>query len=360
MKSNGFSDPAIAAKMLEAIHRCASGLGDVRLMEVCGTHTMEIGRMGLRSLLPKNVELFSGPGCPVCVTPASYLDATAELSLAKNVRIATFGDLVRVPGERTSFAEVKSRGAPIDVVTTPRAALDIARSNPGQEVMFTAIGFETTIPSTASAMRVAAEEGLQNISFFVAHRLVPPVLDALIGDPSLAISGFLLPGHVSAIIGEAAYAPLVARGIPGAITGFEPLDILAGILAALDMIRKKNPLVRNEYTRIVKPGGNPSALALIDEIYEPCDAVLRGIGMLPMAGLRLRKKYRQFDAAVKFGLQSDNGTMPDGCSCGDVLRGRVRPDKCPLFGTACTPGHPIGPCMVSSEGSCAAYFKYGW
>lgn len=357
---NRFSDPDTAGRLIAAITQAAAKLGPVRIMEVCGTHTMEIGRLGIRKLLPRNISLISGPGCPVCVTPASYFDALAGLALEKNLRVASFGDLFRVPGNRTSLAQARAEGAAIDIVTSPLAALDIARNCPSQEVVVTAVGFETTAPATAAAVHAAATEKITNISFFVAHRLVPPALDALLSDKELAISAFLLPGHVSAIIGEAAYRPLVDRGVPGVIAGFEPLDILAGICAALEMLTDKTISIRNTYTRVVRPEGNSEARKLIEKIFEPCDAAWRGIGTIPASGLALRKSYESFDAAKRFGIQAVNETMqPKGCSCGEVLKGLRRPDQCPLFGKTCTPDHPAGPCMVSSEGSCAAYYKYG-
>jgi hydrogenase expression/formation protein HypD len=359
MNTNAFSDPAVARDLVSAIHERAGRVASARIMEVCGTHTMEIGRLGIRQLLPANVELLSGPGCPVCVTPGSYLDTLASLALEKGVCVATFGDLFRVPGTTLSLAQAKAQGAAVEIVTSPVAALSLARKNPGRQVVFAAVGFETTIPATAAAVREAAAKRLDNLSFLVAHRLVPPALDALLADPELGINGFLLPGHVSAIIGEAAYAVVAERNIPGVITGFEPLDILAGILAALTMLAKKQGGVKNAYTRVVRPGGNAAARQLMSEIYEPCDAYWRGIGTLPASGLRLRPQYGRFDAAARFGTAAEGADMPGGCSCGDVLKGRIRPSACPLFGKTCDPDHPVGPCMVSSEGSCAAYFKYG-
>jgi hydrogenase expression/formation protein HypD len=360
MKNSAFRDPAIARKLIAAITERAARLPRVRIMEVCGTHTMEIGRLGIRRLLPDSIELISGPGCPVCVTPSSYFDALAGLALEKNIRVAAFGDLFRVPGNRHSLSKVKAQGAAVDIVTSPMAALDLAMENPAHETVFTAVGFETTVPSTAAALREAAARNITNISFLVAHRLVPPALDALLSDPGLRISAFLLPGHVSAIIGETAYTPLNDRNVPGVIAGFEPLDILAGILAALDMLAGSCPAVKNAYTRVVRPGGNAAAQKLMAEVYQPCDAVWRGMGTIPASGLRLRPQYANYDAALKYGCMIDNEEMPAGCSCGEVLKGRSRPDACPLFGKSCTPGHPVGPCMVSSEGSCAAYYKYGW
>ncbi len=358
MNSAAFNDPTAARSLVGAISSLAKCLPVVRLMEVCGTHTMEIGRLGIRQLLPENVRLISGPGCPVCVTPAEYIDVAADLACSHGVRIATFGDLFRVPGNRRSFAQAKAAGAAVEVVTSPRAALDIARNHAGQ-VVFTAVGFETTIPATAAAIKAAAAEGFDNLSFLVAHRLVPPALEALLADPSLRISGFLLPGHVSVIVGARAWGALINSGVPGVITGFEALDILAGICRLLDLLVRKETAIRNEYTRVVLPQGNPAALRLIEEVYEPCDAIWRGIGTIPGSGLRLRPRFAAFDASIRFGLQAPGDAMPEGCSCGNVLKGMIPPEECPLFGTACTPENPVGPCMVSSEGSCAAAFKYG-
>jgi hydrogenase expression/formation protein HypD len=359
MSDRRFSDPEAAAGLIDAIARAAARAPNIRIMEVCGTHTMEIGRLGIRRLLPKNIELLSGPGCPVCVTPASYIDALCDLAASGKACIAAFGDLFRVPGSKSSLAKVKSLGAAVEIVTSPMAALDIARNRPSKQVVFTAVGFETTIPATAVAVRAAFTERLTNSSFLVAHRLVPPALDALLNDATLGINAFLLPGHVSAIIGEAAYAPLALRGVPGVIAGFEPLDILAGVLTLVEMVSAKAPVLRNEYTRVARPEGNPAARTLIDAYYEPCDAVWRGIGAIPLSGLALKPQFAAFDASKRFGIALDDEKMPGGCSCGDVLKGRVKPSDCPLFGKACDPDHPVGPCMVSSEGSCAAYFKYG-
>ncbi|HUI94083.1 MAG TPA: hydrogenase formation protein HypD [Chitinivibrionales bacterium] len=355
-----FSDPSTARLLLAKIAATAASLGQVRIMEVCGTHTMEIGRLGLRSLLPKNVELISGPGCPVCVTPGSYIDAAADLALKKNARLATFGDMVRVPGDRTSLDEARAKGAVVDVVTSPLNALEIASQNKKDQVVFLAVGFETTAPATARAIEIAKQEKLKNISFFASHKIVPPALSALISDKENALSGFLLPGHVSAIIGEKPYQPLASAGLPAVITGFEPLDILSGIMMVCDMIANKKAAVLNAYQRIVHKQGNPKAVAAVNKVFDVADTAWRGLGMLPQSGLAIKKDYQDFDAAARFSVPADaTAAMPKACSCGDVIRGRMRPDQCPLFTVSCTPENPVGPCMVSSEGSCAAYFKYG-
>jgi hydrogenase expression/formation protein HypD len=357
-----FNDAPAAKKLLSEISFLAETTGPVKIMEVCGTHTMEIGRLGLRSLLPSNIELVSGPGCPVCVTPGACIDSAAYLSVEKGVRIVSYGDMIRVPGNVASLETARSKGAHIDVVTSPLEALEIAKKHPEQEVVFFAVGFETTAPATAMSIENAYNRGIRNLSFLMSHRTVPPVLKALIDDKSISISGFLLPGHVSAIIGEAPYHLLDNYGIPGVITGFEALDILLGIFKVCDMLEKKKPEIVNAYSRTVKKNGNPLAIKICEKIFEPCDAVWRGIGMIPESGLAIRNLYSQFDAALRHNLNIDvaaTAVQPQGCSCGTVLKGIIKPDQCQLFKNLCTPQTPVGPCMVSSEGACAAYFRYG-
>jgi hydrogenase expression/formation protein HypD len=364
MSPVNFSDPATAQLLLDKIMNAARSLGHVRLMEVCGTHTMEIGRLGLRALLPKNIELVSGPGCPVCVTPGGYIDAAADIALSHKAIIVTYGDMVRVPGTRTSLDEAKSRGAVVEVVTSPLQALEIARARPQEQVVFLTVGFETTTPASAKAILNAKHDSLKNLSFFVSHKIVPPALAALVSDTALGISGFLLPGHVSAIIGQKPYQFIAKQGIPGVVTGFEPLDILSGILMMCDMLRHKKAAILNAYTRIARPEGNPRAQKTVYSVFETADTLWRGIGMLPQSGLVMKKEFKKLDASDRFGIAQDGApdmteTMPKGCSCGEVLKGRIRPNECPLFSKTCTPENPVGPCMVSSEGSCAAYYRYG-
>lgn len=353
-----FAEPDTARRLLADIERLSARCGPVKLMEVCGTHTMEIGRLGLRPLLPESLELVSGPGCPVCVTPGGVIDAAADLAAAQGVSVLSFGDMIRVPGNRRSLDEVSTGGADVRVVASPLQAVRIARDEPQRRFVFVAVGFETTIPAVARAVEQAGQAGLRNLTFLVTHRLVPPALDVLVGDPTLRIAGFILPGHVSAVIGEQAYARLVTAGVPGVITGFEPLDILAGIHEALSLIDGRRVEIVNRYRRVVKPEGNPRALELIERVFEPIDAPWRGIGVIPRSGLALRRGYRAFDASAVYGIDVTVDAMPGGCSCGDVLKGVIRPDQCPLFGKTCTPLSPVGPCMVSSEGSCAAYHRY--
>jgi hydrogenase expression/formation protein HypD len=323
---------------------------------------MEIGRLGLRSLLPSAIELISGPGCPVCVTPGSYIDAAIDLSLRQNVRIVSYGDMIRVPGNRTTLEAAKSQGAAVEVVTSPLHTLEIARAHPDEEVVFLAVGFETTAPATAQALLNAQAAGIRNLSFFVSHRTVPPALRALIADKEMEISAFMLPGHVSAIIGEEPYRFICSHGIPGVITGFEPVDILLGIMHICTMLAAASPAIVNAYPRIVKKEGNPLAVRICERVFRPVDSLWRGIGVIPESGLALRDDFAAFDATVRYGVGADadsSAGQPEGCSCGSVLKGMIKPGDCPLFGTACTPRSPVGPCMVSSEGSCAAYFKYG-
>ena len=356
-----FNDTGIAEKLLNEIHACAGLLGPVKIMEVCGTHTMEIGRLGLRSLLPENIELVSGPGCPVCVTPGAYIDAAVELALGKRMHIITYGDMVRVPGNEASLEEAKTKGAEIHIVTSPLQAIYLARENPEDAFVFLAVGFETTAPATAKALIEACETNMHNLTFFLSHRVVPPALAALIDGKDLDISGFMLPGHVSAIIGEAPYQFLADRGIPSVITGFESIDILMGVLDLCVMIREGSPKVVNAYSRVVRKEGNPLAVAAYEKAFEPGNAVWRGIGMILHSGLDIRKAYEHFDAAKKYGIILDSLEMarqPSQCCCGAVLKGKIKPNACPSFGSSCTPRSPLGPCMVSSEGSCAAYFKY--
>ncbi len=362
MNLSRFSDSVIAEKLLEKIRTSAYAADHLRIMEVCGTHTMEIGRLGLRSLLPSNIELVSGPGCPVCVTPGSYIDAAAGLALNGKVRIVTYGDMVRVPGDKTSLEGAKGKGANIEVVTTPLHALEIARARPDEEIVFLAVGFETTAPATARAVLNAHEANIDNLSFFLSHRTVPPALSALIHDKDIAVSGFMLPGHVSAIIGEAPYQFLAAHGIPGVITGFEPIDILWGVMNLCALIDEKTPKIVNAYSRIVKKEGNPLAVRVCERVFRPVSALWRGIGIIPESGLALRGEFARLDASLRYGIgpeEASSSDQPMGCSCGSVLKGIIQPVDCPLFSTTCTPRTPVGPCMVSSEGSCAAYFKYG-
>ena len=359
-----FRDPALARALVARIAGICEGIDrEVNLMEVCGTHTMAIAKSGIRSVLPPNVHLISGPGCPVCVTPNAQIDAIIALAKMPGVKLATFGDMVRVPGSSTSLQRLRALGADMEVVYSPLDALEAARANPGTEVVFAGVGFETTIPSVAATVKRARKAGVRNFSVYCAHKNVPHVLEALVNDPEVTIDAFILPGHVSTIIGSAPYGFLARdHGIPGVVTGFEALDILQGIAMLLGQLREGRAEIEIAYTRGVRPEGNLTAMALVDEVFEECDAPWRGLGTIPLSGYRFRGEYAAFDAATRFAdelaVTVEPTVEPAGCRCADVLRGVIAPSGCALFGRACTPDNPVGPCMVSSEGSCAAYHRY--
>ncbi len=356
---DGFRNSAAARALAARIADRAARLDrPIRIMEVCGSHTMAIGRFGLRGMLPPTVELVSGPGCPVCVTDAGYLDAALDLA-GRGARLATFGDLLRVPGSRGTLAQARAEGAHVDVCYSPDQALDFARAHPGEEIVFLGIGFETTIPPVVSLVELARHGGINNLSLLTAFKLIPPALEALAADADLAIDAFLCPAHVSAIIGARAYEPFAQRHRrPCVVAGFEPLDILLGVDGLLAQLAAGEARVENQYNRVVRPNGNPKARALMETYLEPCAADWRGLGRVPDSALRLRAEWRAYDAAARFGLELAPGRVPPGCRCGDVIRGRLTPPACPLFDGACAPDHPVGPCMVSAEGSCAAWHKY--
>ena len=354
----GYHDKELARDILARIKAEMDGAAPVTLMEVCGTHTVSIGKHGLRSAMPTNLRLLSGPGCPVCVTPGGYIDAAATLALS-GVMVATFGDMVRVPGGETSLEEARAGGGRVAVTASVNGALDIARNEPG-EVVFLAVGFETTAPTIAAAVLAAHREGVTNFSVLVSHKLVPPALRLVLDAPDCAVSGFLLPGHVSTVIGTAPYAFIAEEfGVPGVVAGFELIDVLAGIESLVRMINAKEAAVKNSYTRVVRPEGNPAACAAVEKVFEPADTDWRGIGRIPQSGLAIRKEYASFDAARRHAIEIKDFELPAGCACGGVLRGQIRPAECPLFGKTCTPQRPIGPCMVSVEGACAVSYKYG-
>jgi len=331
----------------------------VTLMEVCGTHTMAIHRHGLPDLLPPELKLLSGPGCPVCVTPTGFIDAAIELSQKENVTLATFGDLVRVPGSTTSLEGRKAEGADVVTVYSPLDALAAAEKRPDRNLIFLAVGFETTAPTGALVVQEARNRGLQNFAVLVGNKLVPPALRALLQDEAVKIDGFICPGHVGTIIGAKAYEPIVREfGVPCVVAGFEPVDILAAILWLVEMVVSDEPEVRNAYERVVTWEGNHAAMDCMNEVFEVEDSLWRGLGVIPASGLRLNDTYREFDAAARFDVVMHEVPDTSGCRCGDVLRGAIEPTECPLFAVRCTPESPVGPCMVSSEGTCAAFYKY--
>ncbi|NJB67061.1 hydrogenase expression/formation protein HypD [Desulfobaculum xiamenense] len=353
-----FSDPKLCRSLLDRIH--AELDGELRFMEVCGTHTVSIFRSGLHSLLPDRVIHLSGPGCPVCVTHESEVAMYLDLASRDDVIVATFGDLMRVPGPGgRNLKAAQADGARVAVVYSPFDAVKLAQANPDAKVVFLGIGFETTAPTVAATIQMAAKAGLDNFHVVSFHKLVPPALRALMADPELRVDALIMPGHVTSIIGPRAYDFLAEEfHLPSVVTGFDPLDILQSLL---ELVRQKNAgraEVVNMYTRAVPEEGNPKAMSIMNEIFVPADALWRGIGMIPGSGLEIAPAYERFDAKKVLGLELVDVPPIKGCRCGDVLRGKLTPNKCPLFGKACTPAKPVGPCMVSTEGSCAAYFKY--
>lgn len=351
-------------RKIEEVRSLAAALpSPVRIMEVCGTHTMSIHRSGLKPRLEEaGVGMVSGPGCPVCITPDAIHEAAIDLVTGRaNFILATFGDMTRVPTRKGSLREaVPAPGSLVRIVYSPEDALDAARKAPEKEVVFFGAGFETTIPGIAYTALRAFEENVRNYSVLTALWLIPPAIRAVLEAGECAVTGFLYPGHVSAIIGESPYAFVAEEfGVPGAIAGFEPLEILNGILSILGQARKGLPRVANEYARVVRPEGNPVARALMDATLEPKDAVWRGLGRIPGSGLKLRPRYSDFDAEPKYGLDTGRAVREaPGCRCGEVLRGVIGPTDCRLFRKRCTPDSPLGPCMVSYEGACLITFRY--
>ena len=328
-------------------------------MEVCGTHTMSVFRNGIRSVLPETITLVSGPGCPVCVTPQNEIDAFIGLSMIDNVIITTFGDLMRVPGTQSSLQREKSKGKDIRVVYSSLDALNIANQNPDRNVVFLGVGFETTAPTIAASIGMAKEKKISNFHVFSAHKLVPPVLAGLMQMNDVRVDGFILPGHVSVIIGSEAYLPFVEKfHMPCVIAGFEPADILQAIYMLAEQTGSGATRLENAYARAVTSKGNQKARAVINEVFETVDTCWRGIGVVPSSGLKIRKEFSQFDAQEVFEIIVPALEGPQGCVCGEILTGVKTPPDCPLYKKVCTPAEPVGPCMVSSEGSCAAYYKY--
>jgi len=355
-----YRDPALAKALLGRIMLTARSLDRrISIMEVCGSHTQAIGRYGIRKLLPANIRLISGPGCPVCVTSIHDVDVAIHLAGRSGVIFATFGDMLRVPGTGgNSLQKLKAHGADIRVVASPLDSSSLAQDNPDKQVIFMGIGFETTSPTIGAMVMRARKLGITNVSVFSVHKVIPPAMQALIDDPSIKIDGFVCPGHVSIVIGAAAYTFLAEAGKPAVITGFEPIDVLEGILMILEQLVEKRPAVAIQYGRGVAPEGNAKARAVLAEVFIARDAEWRGLGTIPASGLVFTDAYQAFDALRRFDVPQIRSIEVKGCSCGDVLRGVILPDECPLFGKGCTPVNPIGPCMVSGEGSCAAYYKY--
>lgn len=327
----------------------------LRVMEVCGTHTHEIFRQGIRDVLDTNIRLISGPGCPVCVTGGSFIDAACHLAASVGITVCTFGDLLRVPGSKGNLDDVRSKGGAVHVVYTPLDAVAYAKEHSDEQVVFLSVGFETTTPSSCLAVRHAQNLGLKNFSLLTANKTMDEAYKNLAG----SADAFLYPGHVCAITGTQKLSELAQRqGISGAVAGFKAEEILLALVMIVQKTAAGQPFFVNCYPRVVTEKGNIAAQKLLAEYMEPCDSLWRGLGNLPGSGLRLRSMYRDYDAKIKFALPDFADGMPHGCRCGDVLKGNIEPQECRLFGAACNPLHPIGACMVSQEGTCAAYYKY--
>ncbi len=353
-----FRDKAIAERIIKKIEGFDSL--KVNLMEVCGTHTMVIFKQGLKGMLPKNVNLLSGPGCPVCVTSQEDIDKAIKLAKDRNVIIATFGDMVRVPGTNSSLEKERGNGADVRIIYSPSEALRIARENPARRVVFLAIGFETTSPLIAASLLDVQKEKIDNFYIFSSHKLIPPAMEALLESKEVRIDGFICPGHVSVTIGSNAYKFIAQKyNVPCVIGGFEPLDVLQSIYMLLKQIKEKRAEVEIEYFRAVHPEGNRIAQELISRVFEVSDVRWRGLGIIPKSGLRLKREFSGFDTEKEFPLKTKKSKENPDCACGEVLRGVKKPTQCKLYRRICTPEEPYGPCMVSSEGTCAAYYKYG-
>lgn len=353
-----YRDGAAAGKLSRAIRSCVTR--PWTLMEICGGQTHTIVKSGLEELLPESVQLVHGPGCPVCVTPVELIDAAVALARRPEIIFTSFGDMLRVPGSRESLMEARAAGGDVRIVYSPLDALEIARSNPSREVVFFAVGFETTAPGNAMAVWQAEREGAANFSVLVAHVLVPPAIEAILASPSCRVQGFLAPGHVCAVEGYEDYERLAARWrVPIVVTGFEPVDLLEGILRCVRMLEEGRSGVENQYARAVHRGGNEHARRIVNEVFEISDRPWRGLGVIPSSGLRLKERFRRFDALERFAVTPETAAPRGECRSGEVLQGLLKPTGCPSFGTACTPDHPLGAPMVSSEGACAAYYNYG-
>lgn len=353
------ANPAVTA-ILSRLNDLAASLGrDAAFMEVCGTHTMSVFRSGLRSLLPKNINLLSGPGCPVCVTAQSDIDMLIALAVDHDVTVCTYGDMLRVPGARGSLERARGDGADVRVVYSSMDAVALAQADPGKQVVFAAVGFETTTPATAAAVDRAKTLGLNNFTVLASHKLVMPAVTALLDSGTVHVDGFLLPGHVSVITGWREFDPIVQHyGLPCVVGGFEDEQIPEALVDLVRLVGEGRADLINQYPQAVSEFGNTAALDLVHQVFQPADVRWRGLGSIPMSGLVLRDAYRAFDAQARFQLTQPEDREPKGCRCGEVITGALTPPKCVLFDNGCTPTNPIGPCMVSSEGTCQAWFKY--
>ena len=379
-----FKNPQAAHFIEKKIKELAESITEgknVNIMEVCGSHTMAIARYAICDILPDNINLISGPGCPVCVTDSGYIDTAIALAKRENTIVATFGDMINVPGgvrenivfnkegeksqnckiakSPNTLAKVRAKEASVEVCYSPTKAVELAKENPDKEIVFLGIGFETTMVPVIAIVDIAIRENIENLTVLTAFKLVPPALEALVSDPEINIDAFLCPAHVSAIIGANAYKPFVAKHhVPCVIASFEPVDIMYGLQKIMEQIVGKKAFVDNQYKRVVKGEGNLTAQKLLDKYLTSADVSWRGIGVIPGSGLALKEEFSKYDAEKRFNLKVKQGELDKRCKCGDVLKGKIKPVDCEMFAKICTPINPIGPCMVSSEGSCAAYYKY--
>jgi hydrogenase expression/formation protein HypD len=346
-----------ARALLEQIRRTVTR--PWTLMEVCGGQTHNLMKFGIDRALPAEIELVHGPGCPVCVTPLETLDRAMTIAARAGLIFATFGDMLRVPGSHENLLQVRSRGGDVRIVYSPLDAVSLARANPDRQVVFLAVGFETTAPTAAGAVLEADRQGLENFSLLVSHVRVPPAMEAILGSPGNRVQAFLAAGHVCTVMGYEEYHPIAERyRVPIVVTGFEPLDLLEGIWRAVQQLEHGRAEVENQYSRVVRPHGNPAARAAIETVFEVVDYPWRGIGPIPASGMALKPRYRRFDARERYPAAAAPALEPKECRSGEVLAGRLRPSECPAFGTHCDPEHPLGATMVSAEGACAAYFRY--
>lgn len=350
-------DYNIISKKIKEINEYDKNLN---IMEVCGTHTMAISRFGLRNVFNANINLISGPGCPVCVTPDIYLDYIYELALKEDIIIATYGDMIRVPGSAPyiTLENAKAKGANIKMVYSSMDALNIAVDNKDKKVVFLGIGFETTAPATAIAVKEAKSKKINNFYVLSMHKLVEPVMRVLLGDETLKIDGFLCPGHVAVVVGETGFKFLEEYKCPGTVAGFELDEVVDGVYDLIQSIKNNDYMIKNSYKKLVKKDGNVAAIKIIEEMFEVKDDYWRGMGLIKNSGLRLKEEFRMHDIEELYKVEIKENIKNNGCQCGEVLKGKIRPDECALFHKVCTPENPIGPCMVSGEGSCAAYYKY--
>jgi hydrogenase expression/formation protein HypD len=352
-----YRDGELAQKLAAEIHRGTTR--PWKIMEVCGGQTHAIVKFGIDELLPKQIELIHGPGCPVCVTPLEMIDKALEIAARTDVIFASFGDMLRVPGSTTDLLTVKARGGDVRIVYSPLDAVKLAEQNPAKEVVFFGVGFETTAPATAMSVYQAAQKELKNFSMLISHVLVPPAIEALMSSPDCRVQAFLAAGHVCTVMGYEEYPPLAAKyRVPIVVTGFEPLDILQGILMVVQQLEQGRAEVENQYSRSVRREGNQPAQELIKKVFQVVPRKWRGIGEIPHSGLGLAPAYAAFDAEKRFGLTGHHVEEPAECLAGLVLQGLKKPHDCPAFGIKCTPEHPLGATMVSSEGACAAYYRY--